>query len=121
MNDPAPKVVACADRMREVYRQVTSWKAILLLLLINLPFLALGWIFNAAWVQAVGMMGAGLFVVVPHILRIHRCLTHLPCPACGENVGSYFSLNLRYHLKCRHCGQVTPTDCGSLPGSPYKI
>lgn len=106
--------------MQEVYRQSTSGKMILLLLF-SIPFLTLGWLFNAPWLQAVGMMGAGLLIVVPHVLRMQRCLTDIPCPACGEKVGGHFSLNGRVHLKCRHCGQVTPTDCGSLAGSPYKI
>lgn len=96
-------------------------KKIILILAINLVFIALGWSLHVKWLEPVGMLGTGLLIVVPHVLRMQRCLTQLPCPACSEKVGGYFSLNCRYHLKCRHCGQVTPTDCSSLAGDPSKI
>lgn len=67
-----------------------------------------------------GVVGVALYeglIVVPLILRIHRFLTALPCPACDE-MGSiilhldtdlYFAVfsNLWPRMQCVSCGRET--------------
>gem|GEM_PF-5978763 len=51
------------------------------------------------------MMGGGLLVVVPHVLRMHRGLSKMPCPTCGKKVGGCTTIKGRVHLQCSQCGR----------------
>lgn len=99
------------------------WPLVIGFLSINAVLWLLGEWFHAGWIQVFGIAGFAVFCVIPRILRMNRSLMRIPCPACGRPVGGHFTENSRIHLRCGHCGEVSPTDCGVAVsgGIPYKI
>lgn len=122
MTPPTEKVVACADDLRSVLVSHV-WPLAIWFLSINAVLWLLGELFHAGWIQVFGIAGFALFCVLPRILRMNRSITRIPCPGCGRPVGDSFTKNSRLHLRCKHCGEVSATDCGIAisGGIPYKI
>lgn len=122
MSHPVDPVVVCADKLRAMLLD-GYLRAISFILAVNAILFVIGSLLDAHGLQAVWMLIVVIFIVAPKIIRQHRCLAELPCPSCGCQVGGYFSRNSRIHLRCSHCGEESPTDCGIsvMGGIPYKM
>lgn len=110
MNHSSSDQVACADRIIALHKHRMLAKTIAAFLTVS-PFLIAGGMMDLSWLGGVGVFLAAIGIVVPHVLRIHRALGSIPCPACGHEVGNYTTSKSRVILHCRKCGHDTPTDC----------
>lgn len=122
MTPPTKKVVICADTQRAILMDGAQ-RQVIWFMAINAALWLLGELFHVLWLPAIGIIGFAAFCIVPRLLRINRSLAQIACPACGRSAGAYFTENSRVHLRCQHCSEVSPTDCGVgiMGGIPYKI
>ncbi len=119
-SSPSSAVVVCADDIRALYpNPVTSG---LKGIAIGGPFFALAVFLNLEWLGAIGIAAVAATIVIPHVLQVERFLRSIPCAACRLPAGEHTTIHFILHLKCRHCGHVSRTDCMFLgPGVPSKV
>lgn len=122
MNPATRKIVVCADSQRAILLDGMR-RQIIWMLSINAALWLLGELFHVEWLPAIGIFGLIVFYMAPRLLSANRHLSQLTCPACDQPSGDYFTEKSRIHLRCNHCGEVSPTDCGVgvCGGIPYKI
>jgi hypothetical protein len=118
-SQPLP-VVVCADSFRALYPGVRFTTALKAVALCG-PFFLLGEYFKIVWPGVIGVCLVGGVFVVPHILRVRSFLSSLPCASCGRAAGGTTTVNLILHLKCRHCGHLSRTDCLMSGSMPTKV
>lgn len=120
-NSESVPIVRCAEEyIRLFYTDTgkTSLKAFLILA----PVMGLIEWSGHRWLGGVLLMGAIIFFILPRLRSEQLFLNSLSCAHCGEPAGRYFSKQAIIHLRCRHCGKVSRTDCMRLgPGAPSKI
>ncbi len=103
-------VVECADQLKALYWSHSIARTLMAIGFV-FGFLLIGVRTSQAWVLPCGVMFTGIVLVVPHVMKIGRFLNTLQCPNCGRSAGSYSSTAAKVYLRCRHCGEETPTDC----------
>ncbi len=115
-------VVTCADSVSVIYSEFGILKTVVAAITF-VGFVFLGLWMHALWLGVVGILLIASFLVVPHVFRIHRFLSSLPCPVCGLPAGRYISRISRIYIRCKHCGHEAPTDCKFLyaGGPPIKL
>lgn len=120
MTTPQPlPVVVCADDIIALY---PTWRVNLKAIAICGPFILLGTILKMEWLGMIVCALAVGLLVIPQLLRMIRFICSLPCAACSLPAGKYTSKKFIIHLKCKHCGHLSRTDCMQLgPGKPSKV
>ena len=115
-------MVRCYDEVHRIWWR-GMWPKTILSLVIFFAFTALGSMFHAQWLQAVGVLVIGGTIVIPQIFRIERGYSDQICPACGKRVGRSETCKNRVFLVCQHCATRTPTDCAHYysGGPPSKV
>lgn len=103
-------MVECAERYKELY---WSWMVLrtVLIIFVFVGFVMVGAANEKPWLGACGIIIVGMSVIVPHVLSIQQFLRGLPCPHCDQSADITFLRRSRLYLRCKHCGEESPTDC----------